>query len=141
MPTELRYSRQRAAIWEWIRDRRDHPTADEVYVALREQFPHLSLATVYRNLMVLSDQGKLRPVVAGDKVTRFDPNTAEHQHFRCTRCGRVLDVEAPEVGRAVRRLDLGTVGTLTDFSLCLEGVCTACAQVLEARGEALAPGM
>lgn len=123
---ESRYSRQREAIWEYVKDRRDHPTADQVYLAVRERFPRISLATVYRNLLVLQEQGKLRAVDAGDKVTHFDPLTSEHQHFRCSRCGRLFDIEVPEVDAAIRGLRLPEVGRVESYSLCVVGVCNDC---------------
>ena len=123
---ELRHSRQRDAIWEWIRDRHDHPTADTVYTAVREEFPRISLATVYRNLMLLTDQGKLKIVDAGDRVARFDPNIAEHVHFHCTECGKVVDVDAPELIRSVTRGDFSGVGRVSACSICLQGVCNEC---------------
>lgn len=123
---ENRYSRQREAIWSYVKDRHDHPTADQVYLAVREQFPRISLATVYRNLLVLQEQGRLRTVDAGDKVTHFDPHTDEHQHFRCTRCGRLFDIESFEVDEVVAGLDLSGVGRVESYELCVLGICNDC---------------
>ena len=51
----LKYSRQRQAVWDFIRERKDHPTASVVYEGVRQVFPNISLGTVYRNLMLLKD--------------------------------------------------------------------------------------
>ena len=53
----LKYSRQREAIKEFLMTRTDHPTADVVYMNVRQEFPNISLGTVYRNLTLLSDMG------------------------------------------------------------------------------------
>ena len=54
----LKYSRQREAIKEFMMTRKDHPTADIVYMNVRKEFPNISLGTVYRNLTLLSDMGE-----------------------------------------------------------------------------------
>ena len=54
-----RYSRQRELIYQALRDTKEHPTADMIYQALRPEHPTLSLGTVYRNLNVLSSDGRI----------------------------------------------------------------------------------
>ena len=56
---EKRYSRQRETIYENLKNRYDHPTAMELYMSVRDELPNLSLGTLYRNLSVLRDSGKL----------------------------------------------------------------------------------
>ena len=53
-----KYSRQREAVKEYLKGTDSHPTADEVYSAIRTIFPHISLGTVYRNLNLLVEQGE-----------------------------------------------------------------------------------
>ena len=71
----MRYSKQREAIRTYMEGRHDHPTADSVYAAVREELPNISLGTVYRNLMQLVDAGELQVVNTGDNISRFDPTT------------------------------------------------------------------
>ena len=94
----MRYSKQREAIRTYMEGRHDHPTADSVYAAVREELPNISLGTVYRNLMQLVDAGELQVVNTGDNISRFDPTTTEHAHFQCHECGRVFDVDGPVLG-------------------------------------------
>ena len=88
----LKHSKQREAIRLALQDRCDHPTADMVYQEVRESFPHISLGTVYRNLSLLCELGEAQRIVTGDGRERFDWLTAPHDHFRCTRCGKVMDM-------------------------------------------------
>jgi len=69
-----------------------HPTADELYERVRRRLPRVSLGTVYRNLDVLSEHGKIRRLELGGTQKRFDSRLADHYHVRCTHCGRVDDV-------------------------------------------------
>ena len=91
----LKYSRQREAIKEFMMTRKDHPTADVVYMNVRKEFPNISLGTVYRNLTLLSDMGELLRLRVGDGVDHFDATIAPHYHFICKDCGAVTDLEIP----------------------------------------------
>ena len=91
----LKYSRQREAIKEFMITRKDHPTADVVYMNVRKEFPNISLGTVYRNLTLLSDMGELLRLRVGDGVDHFDATIAPHYHFICKDCGAVTDLEIP----------------------------------------------
>ena len=55
----MNYSRQRAEVLDQIREHEDHPTADVIFAELRQKDPSISLATVYRNLKLLSDLGAI----------------------------------------------------------------------------------
>ena len=91
----LKYSRQREAIKEFMMTRKDHPTADVVYMNVRKEFTNISLGTVYRNLTLLSDMGELLRLRVGDGVDHFDATTTPHYHFICKDCGTVTDLELP----------------------------------------------
>lgn len=86
-----RHSKQRDAIIEFLAGTTSHPTADEVYAAVRNQVPNIGIATIYRNLNQLSEDGEIRKIECGN-VDRFDYRTSAHGHFTCRRCGRVSDV-------------------------------------------------
>lgn len=88
----LKYSRQREAIKEFLAERKDHPTADTVYMGVRKEFPDISLGTVYRNLTLLAELGEIRRVNVGDGIDHFDPDTSVHYHFICNTCGCVQDL-------------------------------------------------
>lgn len=85
-----RYSRQRELIFDTVRASRAHPTAEMVYAALKPRHPNLSLGTVYRNLHLLADEGRLARMPF--PVERFDGVVAPHSHFSCQVCGQVSDV-------------------------------------------------
>jgi Fur family ferric uptake transcriptional regulator len=88
----LRQSRQRDVVLEVVRSTMDHPTAAWVYRQARRRLPGISLATVYRNLKQLGDQGLVREIHAGAHPARFDGNTGRHYHIRCLGCGRLNDL-------------------------------------------------
>ena len=68
----FRYSRQREKILEFLKDNKEHPSADEIYAKMKESFPSISLGTVYRNLGVLHEQGLVNRIVHSQGPDRFD---------------------------------------------------------------------
>lgn len=89
----LKYSRQRESIKTFLMTRKDHPTADTVYMNIRQEYPNISLGTVYRNLSLLSDLGEIQKLSLGDGADRFDGNAKAHYHFICRQCQCVKDLD------------------------------------------------
>jgi Fur family ferric uptake transcriptional regulator len=121
-----RASRRRDVILELVRSTMDHPTADWVYRQARRRLPRLSLATVYRNLKQLAQQGLIREIQAAGHASRFDGNTGRHYHVRCLGCGRVNDLPLsvdPGLERAARRaINFEILGHQVEF----QGLCPLC---------------
>ncbi|MDD6491792.1 MAG: transcriptional repressor [Firmicutes bacterium] len=115
----LKHSRQRDSIIEFLATRKDHPTADVVYVNVRQTFPNISLGTVYRNLTLLADIGEIARLRVGDGVDHFDYDTSPHYHFVCSECGCVSDLNIPvaeQITNAARKdFDGEIVGHVTYF--------------------------
>lgn len=120
----MRYSRQREMILQEVRQRNDHPTADEIYTSLREGCPGLSLGTVYRNLNSLVEMGSVRRVEIPGQADRFDHTLAPHTHLYCRCCGQVVDV-AVNTDLLNQALDLQKV-QVEQYALALYGVCSQC---------------
>lgn len=93
----LKKSKQRDMIKAFLMGRKDHPTADIIYMNVRQQNPNISLGTVYRNLTLLADIGEIQRLRVGDGVDHFDADTSEHYHFVCSECGSVIDLEMENI--------------------------------------------
>ncbi len=92
-----KYSRQREAIKEYLTQTKDHPTADTVYMNIRNQLPNISLGTVYRNLNLLAELGDIIKIDCQDGSVRFDGDTKPHYHFVCKECGRIADIKMESI--------------------------------------------
>ena len=73
-----------------------HPTAEELYCLLRQENPSLGRATVFRNLSVLTEEGRVTRLHLGDDVARYDANTNGHYHFLCRSCAKIIDLPQKE---------------------------------------------
>ena len=122
----LRMTRQRKVILEELRKVETHPSADEVYEMVRKRLPRISLATVYRNLEILSAKGEIQKLELGCTLKRFDGIAENHYHIRCLQCDRVVD--APEdVDVAVNHdLKNATKFKIVGHKLAFIGICPDC---------------
>lgn len=122
----VKYSRQREGILNNLLSRRDHPTADMVYDSVRQEFPNISLATVYRNLSMLADQGQILRISTGTGSDHFDGFTHPHNHFICRSCGKVIDLEYCLQEDITKAADASFSGTIEDYELQFFGKCESC---------------
>lgn len=88
----MNYSRQREIVKYVVEKSCDHPTAEQVYSRARRVLPSIGMATVYRNLNTLADQGVIRRITLPGKSDRFDPTVTDHDHAVCLGCGRIFDI-------------------------------------------------
>ena len=89
----LRPTKQRSCVYGVILDKRDHPTADDIYDRVRKYLPGISFATVYNCLETLVGCGLVRQVNMDRSPTRYCPNLTPHAHFKCTKTGKIFDVQ------------------------------------------------
>ena len=124
---KLSNTNQRRVIMEELRKLKSHPTAEELYCKVRERIPLISLATVYRNLDVLSEAGEVLRLEIAGKQKRFDGDVSNHHHMRCSVCGAVVDIDCPRLKNVDREL-AAVLEELdcSSFSLELSGVCRNC---------------
>lgn len=84
---------KRDAILAFLRQSKEHPTAEALYSALHAEYSGISLATVYRNLALFKQQGLAISLGTVNGKERFDGRTDPHIHFCCSSCGNVDDLE------------------------------------------------
>ena len=87
------FSSKRNAIYNTILSTTTHPSARWIYEQLKPDYPDLSLGTVYRNISLFKNEGKVSVVCNVNGEERIDGNTEPHPHFVCNKCNAVIDVE------------------------------------------------
>src|SRR5262245_40587624 len=90
-----RFTRQRAAVYAYLRSVETHPTAEQVYLAVREEVPNISLATVYKALEALVDVKLAAKLADAEGPARYDCRSENHYHLRCLKTGQVRDLSMP----------------------------------------------
>ncbi len=132
----MRITHQRKIILEELKNLGNHPTVDEVYVAVKKRLPKISMSTVYRSLEVLSKNGFIAKIEPVDAQKRFDDNTSKHYHFYCKNCGKIKDAplelesleklqkEISAIEKTMEKMGYKVEG----YSLEFFGVCKNCDQ-------------
>jgi Fur family peroxide stress response transcriptional regulator len=88
----FRFTTQRRHVYDVLLTKRDHPTAEEVFMRAKKEMGDISMATVYNCLDALVKCGLVRQVNVDRGATRYCPNMQEHCHFYCDDCGKIFDV-------------------------------------------------
>ncbi len=108
-----------------IRTFSGHMTAEEIYRRCKEINPGISLATVYRNLGLLTERGLIAKVSINGQPEHYDRSVMKHEHVLCERCGKIADVS---VGDMKAYLEQQTGLQLLSYDLCMRYVCPECQQ-------------
>jgi len=86
-----RLTSHRLALLRLIAASEGHPSAAQLYEKLRLQFPTVSLATIYKTLTLLKDEGEILEIELRNN-SHYDGNKPyPHPHLICNRCGKIID--------------------------------------------------
>ncbi len=122
-----RFTEQRAAVYRFLADTDVHPTAEDVFLAVRSNVAGISLATVYKSLETLVGCGLAVKLTYSDGSARYDGRTDPHHHARCVVCGRVADIVGHVDPAQIDALKSRVEGfAITGFRLELSGYCESC---------------
>jgi Fur family ferric uptake transcriptional regulator len=125
----MRMTSQREIILEELRKLKSHPTADELYLVVRKRLPRISIATVYRNLEMMSEAGIIKKLEYSGRQKRFDATIQPHNHIHCIRCGRISDIQTIP-GSELRSMISDSCGfEIIDDQVEFSGICPECQDV------------
>ncbi|NLH16339.1 MAG: transcriptional repressor [Phycisphaerae bacterium] len=122
----LKVTPQRELIYRTLMDTDAHPSAEWVYERVRKSMPTISLDTVNRTLLTLSQIGAAFVVEGSGESRRFDGNLCSHQHFKCVRCKRILDFHHEPFDNISVPEEIRKRFELLRTTVYLEGICDRC---------------
>ncbi len=117
---------QRRAVLRVVTESPEHPTANEIFEAARRSLPSISFATVYNSLKYLKEAGLVREINFGKGSSRYDRETARHDHAVCSRCGRLVDFDLHETSQLIRAAARRSRFKPESIHLTLVGLCPDC---------------
>lgn len=123
---ERRQTVQRSLVLSTVIDICDHPTAQEVYEEVNKIYPSIGKATVYRNLCLLVEEGKLKKVVAIEGPVHYDSTLFTHSHLECKICKKVVDVDISLKDEFYEGVKVETGFSEIDRNLIFSGLCPQC---------------
>ncbi len=118
----IRLTKQREEVLVLLMQKRDHPTAAEVFLRAKKRMPSISLATVYNCLEALAGWGLVKQVNLDRAPTRYCANLQDHSHFQCESCSTIFDVDTPFHG--TWNLPDGFI--VHEAEVSLKGLCARC---------------
>ncbi len=121
-----RMTKQRKTILRVLKHTKIHPTADWIYEAVKKEIPNISLGTVYRNLNVLAEMGKISVLDFGSTYSRYDGNPANHYHFICEKCGKIYDIDHPLFDIIEKEINETSEFQVNNHRLEFYGLCPDC---------------
>ena len=88
----IKLTPQRIAILNYLKDNKLHPSAEDIYMAVKKEFPTMSFATVYNTLEALKNKGNVQELKIDSSKKRYDPDCSRHHHLICTKCKNIVDI-------------------------------------------------
>ena len=123
----LRLTPQRMAVVKYLSENRDHPSVEQLYEAVRPNFPTTSLATIYKTVAVLEQIGEATELRLGQDMARYDgANPRPHPHVVCTECGRVVDVDLDINSGLAEQVERDSGFQVDTFRVDFFGICPDC---------------
>ncbi len=116
-----RLTPQKKIILDYLKSVKTHPSAEEVYNAVKKKLPHLSLGTVYRILKKLKEKGEI--VEINYNISHFDGDTSPHMHFICENCNKIFDIFEKDFPFSKNKIK---VGKIKNYQVYIYGVCKKC---------------
>jgi Fe2+ or Zn2+ uptake regulation protein len=117
---------QRRAVLEALKEAQGHPSAEEIYLIVKQKNPRVALGTVYQALSVLEKIGVVGSKHWSESPTRYDLNVEPHLDIRCVRCGEVSEIPGVELGELEEHIRNNTPYEVTRTTMVIEGLCPAC---------------
>lgn len=128
---QLRMTNQREIILRELIKSKQHLAADELYDIVKKIMPRISLATVYRNLEILSEAGLIRKLEISGRQKRFDYDPAAHDHVYCIVCHRIDNLEISHKDFCASEFGAVAGYSITGYRLEIVGVCPECQVTIE----------
>lgn len=119
---------QRIAVYEVLKNSKEHPSVDMLYNKLQPLYPTMSLATVYKSLEVFKELGLVQELNVGEDKFRYDANVNQHPHITCIGCGKVEDVDNTMLFDLLDQVESKTGYQLVNQQLYFFGYCPDCKQ-------------
>lgn len=124
----VRMTAQRKAVLESLISGNKHPTVNEIYDDLKDDFPSMSVATIYNNLKFFKEVGIVKELPFGDGSSRFDLTTIDHFHMICRNCGKISDFYYPKLKEDEALAKAISGFKAEDYRFEIIGLCESCQQ-------------
>ena len=127
----LKFTSQREAILQTLYENPEHFTSENLYLLVKEKYPEINIgiATVYRTLALLEENGLVSSISLGTQGKKFEiANKPHHDHLICEQCGKIVEFENEKIESLQEEIAEANGFALTHHLMQLYGICRACQQ-------------
>lgn len=118
---------QRLAIVKIISNSNDHPSVEDIYARIKKEFPTMSLATVYKNILLIKSLGEVLELGFADDCNRYDGcKPYPHPHVICIKCRKIVDPDLESLNEMTKEIMLETDFKIINHRLDFFGICSDC---------------
>lgn len=123
---KLKLTPQRLAVYKYLMNTKEHPSAETIYKAIQPEYPTMSLATVYKALKTLVEVDLIQEINVGEGNFRYDGNMSSHAHIQCVNCGKITDLESISLDGLNKDASNHTDYKILYNKVYFYGLCTDC---------------
>ena len=124
----LKVTPQRVAIYRELIGSTAHPTVDDMYQIIKNEFPNISYDTVSRTMLTFADVGIVDTVEVYGGAKRFDPNVDDHHHLHCVSCGKIIDFHNDQYKNLAIPNEVRQNFRVLSSRVVLKGICEQCSK-------------
>jgi Fur family peroxide stress response transcriptional regulator len=121
----LKITPQRLGIFRILEGNSTHPSAEDVFKEIRENYPTISFTTVYKTLEIMEKMGEILRVTIDEQRKHYDPDTNVHHHIICSKCNKISDIKKEYVKPRLPREVLDEF-TPSGYQISFYGTCKKC---------------
>jgi len=127
----LRITPQRVAVYQALINSKRHPAAETLCRTVRKTLPNISLDTVNRTLLKFAEMGVATVLPGSGDPKRFDGQTSNHDHFKCIKCARIIDLNCQPLEDIPIPASITRKYSVTRKTMYLEGICDSCKSAMK----------
>lgn len=125
--SDYRITPQRYAVLKVLVNSSDHPSAESIHAELIDHYPTMSLATVYKTINLLKQEGEILELEFSDLGNRYDGKKPyPHPHVICTECGKIIDPSQLNLNEITSKMMEETGFKILSHRLDFYGICPDC---------------
>lgn len=120
---DIKPSHHRIRVFQYLVERKNHPTVDMIYKDLLEEIPTLSKTTLYNTLNLFLERGIVILITIEENETRYDADVSLHGHLKCNGCGQIYDIRLD-----LSQMDLSGLAKfeVNESQIYFKGICPIC---------------
>lgn len=123
---ESRKTKQKSIIINNIINNKNHPTIKQLYLSIKEQYPSIGQATIYRTINNLYGNNQIKKIIDNDGIVHYDGDNSKHYHLKCRKCKKIVDIFDNIDDSFLKNIEENNSIKVENYNIIFEGLCKEC---------------